>query len=323
MPRADYRLPIGSAGCRLLIVLVLLAAPAGGQPRELFDFHSSFWMNLHTYLYALARANAPIVEPLPDSASAAERDRWTGAVAQYRERFGKRSLLFDSELARITYEISKAESRPDLSGVPIDVEMRQLLESVASVYRTHRWPAHDAENRRFINSLQPLLATHGQAIATRLAKTFDRPWPVPPPRVDIVHEAGPPGNAHTVSNPLHVTIAAADPRYSELDRLELVFHETSHHWDEILMKEVDAAAGRLGVRPNRNLWHAILFFNTGTITNEVLRAAGVGDYVQIMDADKVFTALRPLVAKHWPSFLSGEISREEAITRMVKELAKQ
>lgn len=302
---------------------VLVAASPAAQRQPLFEFHSSFWMNLHTYLYALARANAPIVEPLPDSATAAEREQWSAAVRTYRERFGKRSLIFDADLSHLTYEISKAESRPDLAGAAIDGDTRSLLESVAPIYRRRWWTTHDAANKRFIAGLEPLLATHGEAIAARLAKTFDRTWPAPPPRADIVHEAGPPGNAHTVSNPLHVTVAAADPRYAALDRLELVFHETSHHWDAILMQDVDAAAKRLGVRPNRNLWHAILFFNAGTITTDVLRAAGIRDYVQIMDADSVFTDLRPIVAKHWPAFLAGEISRDEAIARMVAEMAKR
>ena len=104
--------------------------------------------------------------------------------------------------------------------------------------------------------------------------------------------------------------------------MELIFHEASHGWDEVLMKDVGDAAARLGVRAPRNLWHAILFFNSGNITTDVLAAAGVRDYRQYMDIEKIFSDLRPAVAKHWPAFLAGKISRDEAIARILKDTAK-
>jgi hypothetical protein len=310
---------------RLTAVAVLIAVGCTSNPsaqrQQLFDFHSSFWMNLHTYLHALARVGAPIVEPLPETATASERERWEAAVADYRQRFGKRSLLFDKELADLTWRISHAGSPPNLDGAGIDAATRTLLEGVAPIYRRHRWPSHDAANRRFIDSLTPPLAKHGAAISARLAKSYGKTWHERPVRVDVIHDAGPPGNAHTVSDPLHITIGASDPRHQGHHALELIFHEASHGWDEVLMKDVGDAAARLGIRAPRNLWHAILFFNSGTITTDVLAAGGVRDYRQYMEIEKIFGDLRPAVARHWPAFLSAEISRDEAITRILKELA--
>jgi hypothetical protein len=55
--------------------------------------------------------------------------------------------------------------------------------------------------------------------------------------------------------------------------LELLFHEASHGWDAVLMKEVSAAAERLDRQAPRELWHVLLFFNAGFITADVLAAA--------------------------------------------------
>jgi hypothetical protein len=138
-----------------------------------------------------------------------------------------------------------------------------------------------------------------------------------------VHDAGPPGNAHTISEPTHITIGASDPRHQGLAALELVFHEASHRWDAQLMKGVDDAAKQLSIPPPRNLWHGLLFFNAGTITSEVLRAAGIDDYETYADKENMFAGpykgWRPALAKHWPPFLAGEISKDEAILRILRD----
>jgi hypothetical protein len=298
-------------------------AAAGAAP-ALFDFKSAFWMNLHTYLHAHARANAPIAEPLPEAAAANDREAWRAAIAGYRERYGKRSSLFDSELVRIGGQVAAAESNASLAGADIPADTRRLLEGAAPIYRKHRWPEHDAANRRFVSALEPLLARHGSAIARRLAASYETTWPERPIRVDVVHDVGPPGNAQTTVEPTHVTIAATDPRHAGLAGLELVFHEASHGWGHVLTKGVSDAAARLGVAPPRDLWHALLFFNAGAITTEALEQAGVSGYRQYLDVnglfERAFARFRSPILKHWPAFLEGEISRDQAIELILKEL---
>jgi hypothetical protein len=293
-------------------------------PADLFDFQSNFWVNLHNYLHALARGDAPLVEPLPAGATAGEREQWNAAVQQYRERFGKRSLLFDDELVKANRALSDVSGDGSVASANIAAEHRGLLESAAPVYRRHRWNEHDAANRRFISALAPLLKEHGPAIARRLVGTFDTAWPSRPIRVDVVHDAGPPGNARTNSEPTHITIAADDPRHQGLAALEVIFHEASHKWDAILMKDVDEAAARLNVRRPPGLWHGLLFFNAGRITADTLAAAGVPDYVAYMDTqrmfDRAYRGMRPAITKHWSAFLAGQVSRSEAIERILREL---
>jgi hypothetical protein len=199
-----------------------------------------------------------------------------------------------------------------------------VLESAAPIYRKHRWKEHDAANRRFISALSPLLKQHGAAIAKRLTATFDTTWPSRPIRVDVVHDAGPPGNARTNSEPTHITIAADDPRQQGLAALEVIFHEASHKWDEILMKDVNDAARRLNVRPQPGLWHGLLFFNAGRITADAFGAAGVPDYVMYMETqgmfDRGYRGMRPAITKYWAEFLEGKVSRAEATERILRDL---
>ena len=305
------------------VFLVAPSADAYARQQALFDFHSVFWMNLHHYLHALARPGGPLPEAVPASASAEERQQWAAAVDHYKSQYGKRSLLFDEELVRIKQALATAGSRDDLRDAALAPAHRTMLEAAAPIYRKHWWTDHNMANQRFISALQPLLKQHGHVIASQLAASFDATWPTTPIRVDIVHDAGPPGNAYTISEPTLITIGAADPRHRDLAALELVFHEASHRWDSVLMQNVRDIAGRLKIRAPPGLWHGLLFYNAGAITTEALTKAGIRDYEMYMLSQKTFDlpGWHQAIARHWPAFLTGEISRNETIARILRDLA--
>lgn len=305
-----------------MTTLLLAAAMCVSTQQALFDFHSAFWMNLHHYLHALARAAEPLDAELPASATDAERRQWAAAVDFYRTRYGKRRLVFDKTLVAIKQQLIDAESSESIGALKLTPEHRGVLERAAPVYRRLLWPAHDAANQSYIDMLQGLIGKHGQLIADRLGRSYDSAWPADGLRVDVVHDAGPPGNAYTttVPRPTHITIGAQD---LGLMTLELIFHEASHNWDQQLMKAVADVARQSGLRAPPDLWHALLFVNAGLITGDVLEAAGVPDYQLLMVHGRVFD--RPgwhdSLQRHWPVYLRGEISRDEAILRILRDLA--
>jgi hypothetical protein len=304
------------------VLLVASSTQADGRQQGLFDFHSAFWMNLHRYLHALARPAGALPDVVPASATADERQQWRDAVEHYSVQYGKRSLLFDEGLVRIKQSLISAGSSTDLSDAALTPEHRKVLEAAGSIYRRYWWADHDAANQRFIAALQPLLEQHGHAIAARLAASFDSVWPTAPIRVDVVHDAGPPGNAYTLSEPTLITIAATDPRHRGLAALELMFHEASHRWDGVLMKDVSDAARDLKLRAPPGLWHGLLFYNAGAITTEALTKRGVNNYEMYMFTQKTFDlpGWHQAIARHWPAYLSGSISRREAIARVLRDL---
>jgi hypothetical protein len=303
----------------VLLFVTVGAARTVAQSPALFEFQSAFWVNLHHYLHALGRQQSPLQEDLPATATTAERDAWQAAVASYRTRYGTLIPTFDTPLIRLKLQLLRAPSDESLRGSTVPAEDAVVLEAAAPIYRRYVWPAHDAANRRFITSVEPMLAKYGAAIASRVAQSYGTTWPVRPIRVDAVYSVHPPGGAYTTNNPTHTTIEAADPRQAGFASIETLFHEASHAWGDTLTRELAEAGRVLNVPVPGNLWHAVLFYNAGEITRRVLAEAGVADYRLYMDVERVFADLRPAVAAHWPAFLDGRITRQEALLRILRE----
>jgi hypothetical protein len=142
--------------------------------------------------------------------------------------------------------------------------------------------------------------------------------------VDVSVQAGPFG-AYTISGPpTHVVISSADPRYGGLSALEMLFHEASHAWDQVVMDGIGRAATAQRKAPPRQLWHAVLFFTAGELTRRELERAGDEDYVEHALRNGVYDracgGCRALLAKHWGPRLDGRASIDEALAALVAEL---
>ena len=183
-------------------------------------------------------------------------------------------------------------------------------------------PGHaDAANRAWIAAIQPLLASHGAAIARRVAGAYGQSWPSAPVPVDLTVSAGLVG-AYTTNPPTHTTIASTNPDIRGLAALETVFHEASHAWGLVIQEAiVKAATARRKTVPPQ-LWHAVLFHTAGESTRRTLAADGVGGYVEYAVRLDVYVKLcgdgcRERVAEHWDPHLDGKTSIAAALDALV------
>jgi hypothetical protein len=282
---------------------------------SLFTFHSNPWLNLHHFVRAVARG-----EPATAELTAAERQDWDAAVALYRERYAQRDLLFDEGMVGIKAVLRRAETLPSLAGLGLDPALAAALERASPVYRRHWWPHHDRANRDWVAALQPLLDAHGPRLARAVAAAYGKTWPAQPVDVDVSVQAGPFGAYTTSGPPAHVVISSLDPRY-RVCALEMLFHEASHGWDDVLTAGLARAAAAQRKSPPPQLWHAVLFFTAGELTRRELAAAGDEDYVEMAlrngNYDRACGGCRPLLLKHWGPRLDGRASVDEALSALV------
>ena len=306
----------------LLSLSLLLAACASGAPApapapRLFDFHSNFWLNLHHF----ARA-AGLGLPAPAELTADERAIWDKGVAFYREHYSERNLWFDDGLVRIKEALRALDEDATLDGAGLDRDLKATLTAMAPIYRAHWWPAHDAANRAWIASVEPLLRADGARLSRRVAAAYGVAWPSTPIPVDLSVSAGPNG-AYTTTRPgTHVTIAASDPRYQGLAALEMVFHESSHAWGYLIRQAIEQAEAARHKTVPPQLWHAVLFYNAGELTRRTLAEDGVPGYVEHAVVHKVYPALcgegcHERVVAAWNPHLAGKTSLEQALDGLV------
>jgi hypothetical protein len=294
----------------LVVATGVHTASLDAQSPALFTFHSNPWINLHHLLLA--------AEQTPPELPEADRTQWTSALEFYR-RYARRSPLFDRELVDVKNALRTAEGKTTLDGLTIDAELRATLERVMAVYQKHWWAAHDRGNRDWIAAVRPLLDRHGAALSLAVARAYGTTWPAEPVPVDVAVKAGSLG-AYTAIGPTHVVISSADPSYQGHAALEMLFHEASHAWDEVLSNGIPQAAKLQGVSIPSQLWHAVLFYTAGELTARELRTQGVSDYVGYMQKQNLRMCDAGCLAKiadSWAPHLDGQRSVSEAIAGLV------
>src|SRR5262249_54542819 len=147
--------------------------------------------------------------------------------------YARRDLLFDESLRRITNALASVTNEMSLNPVPaaVGATAARALTAAAPIYRAHYWSAQRQLNDRWIGAVQPLVASHGAAMAAAIARTYRVEWPAAPIIVDAASEAGPNG-AYTIDGPegtaAHSIVEAANPEYQGDMAFEMLFPEASH-----------------------------------------------------------------------------------------------
>jgi len=350
----------------LFVALLSLAARSSSSasqidaqygPLPVFELHSGFWINLHHTLYLQARQSrddrgTPSGAGTQTHRTAAERQIWDAAVAYYQANYADKDLLFNTELIQLKNQLGEFEGCNELSGAKqktcdagLPPNLTKVLESAATVYRAHEWPAHDRANRVWIAGVAPLVRDKGLGIAERLAEVYQARWPKQKIRVDVTAYANWAG-AYTTLDPLRVVIASTDPRNQGSAALEILFHEASHGIAEPVQLAINRECRQRDKAIPRDLWHALLFYTTGEVIKPVLSAqdgstadgsalGGKGgdtnsdrpakaEYMPYAFRERLYQRgwddYLKLLTRFWQPYLDGKTSFDDAIAHIVSAL---
>jgi hypothetical protein len=328
---------------RLLLAAMLgTAAPSTGQERSEpvlvtphFRFYSDYEVNLHDALVAAGTArragaaerfgadsDAACFDGLP----AAERAAWNRAVDYYAEivaagsAFDRQQMLPRLALLFGSDDWARGDERTFI------VLARSFRSAAAPAYERCRWPAQDARNRRWVETLRPLLATHEETLSRRLVELYGAEWQALPIPIDVVETVSWAGadSIATLPPPGHIWVSSAYPAYQRpAAALEIVFHEASHllAGDGSPLRGALTSAARAAERPlPRDLWHAVLFYMTGETVRRALRGTSEPEHTPLIDALNIFGDVREPIAAEWRPYLDGERSLADAAARLVDRL---
>jgi len=316
-----------------ILVSMLVSGAAAADPPvaevSQLRFYSSFWPNLHHFLYVSAWANRPILPraprlamPLPQepmvSLTADEQATWNEAVTYYDRNIASRDLLFDDDLTHVKVALGDADDQ--LSNVRIDPAVRSALLDAAPIYRKHWWTEHDVANRTWIALVSRQTRTVAAPIIERLTGLYGVRWFALPVRVDVVR-VGKSQGAYTSINPRpHIVVASADSSYDGWSGTEMLFHEASHALFNSVRIAINSAASAANKEP-RELWHVALFYIAGEVTRQELAKRGF-EYRPYLYATGLFDRAWPALREPIERYVRPFVDRQVTLDRMVTELAQ-
>ncbi len=299
---------------------------------RLFAFHSNLWVNLHHFLYVMARARKGLDATRPATTavlgdtsgvgalSPALRAAFDGALAYYDSAVAARDILFDSSLVAVNDRLAGLEQASSVRGAPrLDAGIADALERAAPAYRALWWPRHDAANRHWIDLALPQVAKGGDAAARDEARAFRQPWSSTPVRVDVAAYTNWAG-AYTTEHPSHINVASLLPSNGEgLAPFETLFHEVLHTMDDSLLTVLQTAFRASGKRWPRDPTHAFIFYTAGEVTRRqfpehVPFAEAVGMWMRNTD----FARMLPLLRANWQPYLDGRSTLEDAMRKIAE-----
>lgn len=299
----------------------------------LFEFHSSFWVNLHQVLFheALLRgrkpdrrlqSNTPLAAP---QMSKQEKGEWNAAITFYAANFESRNELFDEELVKINAELAKQpDDGANLNAAGLPSQVATVLQRASPIYRKYWWPVHNKSNQDWIASQSIRVKTLGPQIAVAMEKDLREEWPRAPLRVDVCYYVLEIGHAYTTDTPPHTTFSSSSTQLQDLSGFETLFHEASHTFadtmTDALFKECGAEKKNCG-----DLWHAVLFYTAGVETRRALPPADQPNFTPYAYKYGLYKRgdypkYRRVLESDWQAYLDGKMSFQEAIHAMVNDL---
>ncbi len=196
------------------------------------------------------------------------------------------------------------------------MELSQILERAAPVYKLRWWPEHNRANLAWISAAMPLVAKYEAGMKRELSAAFETPWPPDPIRTDVAEYASWAG-AYTVLEPTHITVSSSGPVSEAV--VETLFHEASHG---MIQKISDALAAELDSQkklfPRRAFWHAVLFYTVGEVAQQHLdnyTMFGIKNGV----LERGWPGALPILEKDWKPYLDGKIDLATAVHRLVTD----
>lgn len=206
-----------------------------------------------------------------------------------------------------TIQLREAAVRLARSYVPLE---KPFLETV--------WPRHREAIEGVATQLRRDLLPKAPQVYEDLARHLDVPVPSRPIPVYLTAEAPWPGavTARTDENTGVCFVAADASTGSQL--VETVVHETIHALD-VMAGEGDvltALQKRLGPKDARDFPHTVMFVQAAGTVRKVL-FPDHKDYGDVAGYYGRVPRASAVVGKAWRAYLAGEISRDEALNRIV------
>ena len=255
------------------------------------------------------------------------REAWDQAVDYYAKTVSSGDWT-GREQTSLRLALAGLHRSIEATALPFLDSARVVRAGASPAYRQCRWAEQAVRNRAWIDSVQTLLGAHEEVIAGRLETLYEQKWRGLPVLVDIVETVSWSGaNSFVLAEGGgHLLVS---PAYAGPASLEVVFHESSH----LLMgrnapvrRALEVAATAANYRLPADLWHVVLFYQTGEVVRRIVAESGVPDYRPMLYGifDRgTWTAYRSALEAEWRPYVDGTRTLAEAAAALIRALASR
>ena len=313
-------------------VVPVASCPPFAEPR--LQFESSFWLNLHNFLFkeakrregrdddgAGARGNIQADTTGVRALDESERHAWDRALQYYAREILTDSMYGgDSLVARINDRLAAARES-SIAAVGLDSTLAAMLTEVAPIYRAVWWPIHQAHDEAWIEASRGLVDRYGGCVFPRLQQTFRQPWPSTPIVIYATTYASWFGAYTTTTTGPHVTLSTNAIGNQETYALENILHESAHAAEflDASQATMDADAKKQGGTVASELSHVVLFYTTGEIVSGVIPShIPYAQRFGVWSQSPEMTRLRDALTVAWKPYLAGHGSLDQALDLVVQ-----
>ncbi|MDQ6717679.1 MAG: hypothetical protein M3Z17_04930 [Gemmatimonadota bacterium] len=290
-------------------------SPPSADVVPFLAFHSDFWVNLHHFLNALARARLATLDsrqplmlaavadaPMIPFATDAARADWDEAIAIYADAIAKWSISSDSALVDLDYHLASLASSP-VQTIAYDPQIppiiRRALVLAEPAYGARWWPAHDAANRAWMLSARAMINGSSPAIQPNIERALGQPWNPERRTVEVVRYANASG-MYAAERPMMITVSSAYASAHQDDAIERVYSAAASSETDLLV----AALRDAGMNPTspqvRELLDNIVRYSVG---DAIVRAIPSHAFL----FGTITEHNRYLIEKYWVPHLQGRV----------------
>lgn len=318
-------------------IVVGLANKCNGQKpsqvidtSEYFTFKSSYWINLHHFLYQQAQGSQVkkaiedgnrLLEIGDDSIRQSlleiESKRLTKAIEYYKKHLISKSLFKLSNM-RVWLENQMIDGI--IQDTSYTSEYSQILNEFSSIYKKHFWPTHNAHNEKVLKKHFETIQQIEKKAVLRLEQLSGSTWPKGKVRIELTTYADYAGGYTTTYPDMVIFISTLDPLAFESDFIETVFHEGSHllfTMEGIFRSKIFFKSQESKIEFPKELWHASQFYLCGVLIKDLLNPLGI-NHTLTMDAKKIYSKYNtPIFRKILDEYYSHKTDLDSTVNGLL------
>ncbi|MCB0722174.1 MAG: hypothetical protein KDC42_07710 [Ignavibacteriae bacterium] len=294
---------------------------------ERLDIYSSYWLNMHHFLYQTAdksslykfntwKIDSTIINQLPET----DRTILNNTLDYYSDNMIMRHLLFSDTMYAIKNWLITLPCDENLPDTFFVDGFTEILNSFDPVYRKYFWETHNKINTDRWNKQSEIIKSIEPALIDEISKYAKKDFP-DRIRVDLTAYSNSLGG-YTTEVPPHV-ILSSDYIYTQGTQwIELIFHEASHtimSTEGEINKELVRISAELDKKLPGQYWHAIQFYLVGRIVQKILASKGIEHEIFMFENDVFTRYLKKYFTNNLDLYLDGSLTLEKALKNIIKE----